>query len=137
MVATAKLGFQLRDAKAIAAEIAIRCEEIELDLVAELLVVGKKTTYLSGVEDYCPHDYHVYNDGEEELLLMHVDFWHPDVTVDEKQMLAYFWMLWQFDQYHPSTRAKYTRRPSADGGGPGRRQVVGKRCDGGGASTSP
>ncbi|KAH8075566.1 hypothetical protein JL721_1580 [Aureococcus anophagefferens] len=32
-----------------------------LDLVDELLVVGEKTTYLSGVEDYCPHDYHVYN----------------------------------------------------------------------------
>merc|ERR1719271_887868 len=29
---------------------------------------------------------------------------------EEKQMLAYFWMLWQFDQYHPSTRAKYPRR---------------------------
>ena len=46
----------------------------------------------------------------EDLLLLHVDFWHPAVTEDEKQMLAYFWMLWQFDQYHPSTRAKYTRR---------------------------
>jgi len=54
--------------------------------------------------------YSVKNTGSEDLLLLHVDFWHPEVTEDEKQMLAYFWMLWQFDQYHPSTRAKYTRR---------------------------
>merc|ERR1712159_38393 len=54
--------------------------------------------------------YSVKNTGSEDLLLLHVDFWHPAVTEDEKQMLAYFWMLWQFDQYHPSTRAKYTRR---------------------------
>ena len=94
----------------------------------------------------------VKNTGSEDLLLLHVDFWHPAVTEDEKQMLAYFWMpvfsaqirkikhprprliptrridsvsppddrgstrnrrhreAWQFDQYHPSTRAKYTRR---------------------------
>jgi len=56
------------------------------------------------------YDYKMYNKGSEDALVLHVDFWHPDVTVDEKQMLAYFWMLWQFDQYHPSTRAKYTRR---------------------------
>ena len=44
------------------------------------------------------YDYKMYNKGSEDALVLHVDFWHPDVTVDEKQMLAYFWMLWQFDQ---------------------------------------
>mmetsp|Transcript_12540 Transcript_12540/g.37657 ORF Transcript_12540/g.37657 Transcript_12540/m.37657 type:complete len:462 (+) Transcript_12540:80-1465(+) len=79
---------------------------------AGLVVGGEKVPFEAGapVVFDSTYDYHVYNDGAEELLLMHVDFWHPDVTVDEKQMLAYFWMLWQFDQYHPSTRAKYTRR---------------------------
>lgn len=52
----------------------------------------------------------MYNEGREEALVLHIDFWHPDVTVDEKQMLAYFWMLWQQDKYHPSTRSKFTRR---------------------------
>ena len=31
-------------------------------------------------------------------------------------MLAYFWMLWQFDQYDPSTHAKYTSRVDFDRG---------------------
>ena len=35
--------------------------------------------------------YSIKNTGQDDLLLLHVDFWHPAVTEDEKQMLAYFW----------------------------------------------
>jgi hypothetical protein len=59
------------------------------------------------------HQYSMKNTGSEDLLLLHVDFWHPDVTEDEKQMLAYFWIVWQKDQYHPSMRARYTRRENS------------------------
>ena len=85
---------------------------IPLSGQGELTVGGETVQY----EDAKPvvfdstRSYAIKNTGSEDLLLLHVDFWHPDVTEDEKQMLAYFWMLWQFDQYHPSTRAKYTRR---------------------------
>ena len=85
---------------------------IPLQGQGELTVGGETVAY----EEAKPivfdstRQYSVKNTGSEDLLLLHVDFWHPDVTEDEKQMLAYFWMLWQFDQYHPSTRAKYTRR---------------------------
>ncbi|KAJ8602246.1 hypothetical protein CTAYLR_003624 [Chrysophaeum taylorii] len=58
--------------------------------------------------------YSMYNDGPEDAYVLHVDFWHPDVTEDERQLLAYFWMLWQQDkrvsEFHPSTRSKFTRR---------------------------
>lgn len=79
---------------------------------AGVIVAGEKVPYVENkpVVFDSTYEYSMYNDGTDDALVLHVDFWHPDVTVDEKQMLAYFWMLWQFDQYHPSTRARYTRR---------------------------
>jgi len=85
---------------------------IPLSGVGQLTCGGESVEYEAGkpVVFDSTHSYSVTNTGQEDLLLLHVDFWHPDVTEDEKQMLAYFWMLWQFDSYHPSTRAKFTRR---------------------------
>ena len=79
---------------------------------AGIIVAGEKRKW----EESYPlifdptYPYSMYNDGTEDAYVLHVDFWHPQVTRDEKQMMAYFWMLWQQDKFHPSTRAKYTRR---------------------------
>ena len=67
---------------------------IPLSGQGELTVGGETVAY----EDAKPvvfdstRSYSIKNTGSEDLLLLHVDFWHPAVTEDEKQMLAYFWM---------------------------------------------
>jgi len=54
--------------------------------------------------------YSMHNEGKEDALVLHMDFWRPEVEDHERNILLFFWLIWQQDRFHPSTRSFYNRR---------------------------